>query len=75
MGCSVDELTAELPNARRLKVEATLQLLAREMIDHADSHGEIRNASSNPQVEVARELGVSQVEVAHPERSVAKKKS
>ena len=44
MGRNVDELIAGLPKARRLKVEAKSQQLAREMIDHADSLGEIRKA-------------------------------
>lgn len=44
MGRSVDELIAGLPKARRLKVEAKSQQLAREMIDHADSLSEIRKA-------------------------------
>ena len=68
MGRSVDELIAGLPKARRLKVEAKSQQLAREMIDHADSLGEIRRALSKTQVEIARELGVGQVAVAQLER-------
>jgi len=68
MGRSVDELIAGLPKARRLKVEAKSQQLAREMIDHADSLGEIRKALSKTQVEIARELGVGQVAVAQLER-------
>ena len=65
MGRSVDELIAGLPKARRLKVEAKSQQLARVMIDHVDSLGEIRKASSETQVEVARELGVGQAAAAH----------
>ena len=68
MGRSVDELIAGLPKARRLKVQAKSQQLAREMIDHADSLGEIRKALSKTQVEIARELGVGQVAVAQLER-------
>jgi transcriptional regulator with XRE-family HTH domain len=68
MGRSVDELIAGLPKARRLKVEAKSQQLAREMIDHADSLGEIRKALSKTQVEIARELGVGQVAVAQLEK-------
>lgn len=68
MGRSVDELIAGLPKARRLKVEAKSQQLAREMIDHADSLGEIRKALSKTQLEIARELGVGQVAVAQLER-------
>ena len=68
MGRSVDELIAGLPKARRLKVEAKSQQLAREMIDHADSLGEIRKAMSKTQVEIARELGVGQVAVAQLEK-------
>ena len=68
MGRSVDELIAGLSKARRLKVEAKSQQLAREMIDHADSLGEIRKALSKTQVEIARELGVGQVAVAQLEK-------
>lgn len=68
MGRSVDELIAGLPRARRLKVEVKSRQLAREMIDHADSLGEIRKALSKTQVEIARELGVGQVAVAQLER-------
>ena len=68
MGRSVDELIAALPKARRLRVEAKSQQLAREMIDHADSLGEIRKAMSKTQVEIARELGVGQVAVAQLEK-------
>ena len=52
----------------RLQVEAKSQQLAREMIDHADSLGEIRKAFCKTQVEIARELGVGQVAVAQLER-------
>ena len=68
MGRSVDELIAGLPKARRLKVEAKSQQLAREMIDQADSLGAIRKALSKTQVEIARELGVGQVAVAQLEK-------
>ncbi len=68
MGRSIDELIAGLPKGRRQKVEAKSQLLARDMIDHADSLGEIRKALSKTQVEIARELGVGQVAVAQLEK-------
>lgn len=68
MGRSVDELIAGLPKARRLRVEAKSQQLAREMIDHADSLAEIRKALSKTQVEIARELGVGQAAVAQLEK-------
>ena len=68
MGRSVDELIAGLPKARRLKVQAKSQQLAREMIDQADSLGAIRKAMSKTQVEIARELGVGQVAVAQLEK-------
>ena len=44
MGRSVDDIIARLPRERRLKVEAKARTLARDMIDHADSLGEIRKA-------------------------------
>ena len=68
MGRSVDELIAGLPKARRVKIEAKSQQLAREMIDHADSLSEIRKALSKTQVQIARELGVGQVAVAQLEK-------
>ena len=68
MGRSVDEVIARLPRERRLKVEAKARTLAHEMIDHADSLGEIRKAFSKTQVEIARELGVGQVAVAQLEK-------
>ena len=68
MGRTVDELIAALPRTRRLKVEAKSRQLAREMIEHADSLGEIRKALSKTQVEIARELGVGQVAVAQLEK-------
>ena len=57
MGRSVDELIAGLPKARRVKIEAKSQQVAREMIDHADSLSEIRKALSKTQGEITRELG------------------
>lgn len=68
MGRGVDEIIAGLPKSRRLKVEAKGRQLAREMIDYADSLGEIRKALSKTQVEIARELGVGQVAVAQLEK-------
>ena len=68
MGRSVDELIAGLPKARRVKIEAKSQQLAREMIDHADSLSKIRKALSKTQVQIARELGVGQVAVAQLEK-------
>ena len=68
MGRSVDELIAGLPKARRVKIEAKSQQLAREMIDHIDSLSEIRKALSKTQVQIARELGVGQVAVAQLEK-------
>ena len=68
MGRSIDNVIAGLPKARRLKVEAKSQQLAHEMIDHADSLGEIRKALSKTQVQIARELGVGQVAVAQLEK-------
>ena len=68
MGRSVDELIAGLPKARRVKIEAKSQQLAREMIDHIDSLSEIRKALSKTQVQIARELGVGQVALAQLEK-------
>ncbi|MFA5913602.1 MAG: helix-turn-helix domain-containing protein [Sterolibacterium sp.] len=68
MGRSIDDVIAGLPKARRDRVEAKAVRLAREMIEHADSLGEIRKAMSKTQSEIARELGVGQVAVAQLEK-------
>ena len=68
MGRSIDSVIAGLPKARRDRIETKAARLAREMIDHADSLGEIRKAMSKTQTEIARELGVGQVAVAQLEK-------
>ena len=68
MGRSVDDVIAGLPKARRDRIEAKAEQLARDMIEHADSLGEIRRAMSKTQSEIARELGVGQVAVAQLEK-------
>ena len=68
MGRSIDSVIAGLPKARRDRIETKAVRLAREMIDHADSLGEIRKAMSKTQTEIARELGVGQVAVAQLEK-------
>ena len=68
MGRSIDVVIANLPKARRDRIESKAARLAREMIDHADSLGEIRKAMSKTQTEIARELGVGQVAVAQLEK-------
>lgn len=68
MGRNIDTIIAALPKARRDKIEAKAALMAREMIDHADSLGEIRKAMSKTQSDIARELGVGQVAVAQLEK-------
>ena len=49
MGRRIDEVIASLPEARRDRIESRAVRLAREMIDHADSLGEIRKAMSKTQ--------------------------
>ena len=68
MGRSIDDVMAGLPKARRDRIETKAVRLAREMIEHADSLGEIRKAMSKTQSEIARELGVGQVAVAQLEK-------
>ena len=68
MGCSIDTVIARLPKARRERIEAKAARLARDMIEHADSLGDIRKAMSKTQTEIARELGVGQVAVAQLEK-------
>ena len=68
MGRSIDAVIAGLPKARRDRIETKAVRLASEMIDHADSLGEIRRAMSKTQSELARELGVGQVAVAQLEK-------
>ena len=68
MGRSIDDVIAGLPKARRDRIESKAVRLAREMIEHADSLGEIRKAMCKTQSEIARELGVGQVAVAQLEK-------
>ena len=68
MGRSIDTVIARLPKARRERIEAKAARLARDMIEHADSLGDIRKAMSKTQTEIARELGVGQVAVAQLEK-------
>ena len=68
MGRRIDDVIAGLPKARRDRIETKAVQLAREMIEHADSLGEIRKAMSKTQSEIARELGVGQVAVAQLEK-------
>ena len=68
MGRSIDNVIAGLSKARRERIERKSVQLAREMIEHADSLGEIRKAMSKTQTQIARELGVGQVAVAQLEK-------
>ena len=68
MARSIDEVIAGLPKARRERVEAKAARLARDMIEHADSLGDIRKAMSKTQTDIARALGVGQVAVAQLEK-------
>ena len=68
MGRNIDEVIAQLPKARRERIESKAARLAGEMIAHADSLGEFRKAMSKTQTEIARELGVGQVAVAQLEK-------
>ncbi len=68
MGRTIDQIIATLPKARQRKIAAKARKMAREMIERADSLGEIRKALFKTQVEMARELGVGQVAVAQLER-------
>ena len=68
MGRSIDNVIAGLSKARRERIEVKSARLARAMIEHADSLGDIRKAMSKTQTEIARELGVGQVAVAQLEK-------
>jgi transcriptional regulator with XRE-family HTH domain len=68
MGRNIDDVIAGLPKARRDRIETKAVRLASEMIEHADSLGDIRKAMSKTQSEIARELGVGQVAVAQLEK-------
>ena len=68
MARSIDEVIAALPKVRRERVEAKAARLARDMIAHADSLGDIRKAMSKTQTDIARALGVGQVAVAQLEK-------
>jgi len=56
MGRNIDDVIAGLPKARRDRIETKAVRLASEMIEHADSLGDIRKAMSKTQSEIAREL-------------------
>ena len=68
MARSIDEVIASLPRARRERIKSKAARLARDMIEHADSLGEIRKAMSKTQTDIARALGVGQVAVAQLEK-------
>ena len=68
MARNIDEVIAGLPKVRRERVEAKAARLARDMIEHADSLGDIRKAMSKTQTDIARALGVGQVAVAQLEK-------
>ena len=68
MARSIDNVIASLPKARRDRIEAKAARLARDMIEHADSLGDIRKAMSKTQTDIARVLGVGQVAVAQLEK-------
>jgi transcriptional regulator with XRE-family HTH domain len=68
MARNIDNVIAGLPKARRDRIERQAARLAGEMIEHADSLGEIRKAMSKTQTEIARALGVGQVAVAQLEK-------
>ena len=68
MARSIDKVIASLPRARRDRIETKAARLARDMIEHADSLGEIRKAMSKTQTDIARALGVGQVAVAQLEK-------
>ena len=68
MGRNIDNVIAGLPKARRDRIETKAVRLARQMIEHADSLGDIRRAMSKTQTQIARELGVGQVAVAQLEK-------
>ena len=68
MARTIDSAIAGLPKTRRDRIEKQAARLAGEMIEHADSLGEIRKAMSKTQTEIARALGVGQVAVAQLEK-------
>ena len=68
MGRDIDAVIASLPKARRAKIEANAARKARQMIEYADSIGEIRRAMDKTQSDIARKLGVGQVAVAQMEK-------
>lgn len=68
MARSIDSVIASLLKARRDRIETKAARLAGEMIEHADSLGEIRKAMSKTQTDIARALGVGQVAVAQLEK-------
>lgn len=57
MGRSIDTVIARLPKARRERVEAKAARLARDMIEHADSLGDIRVHTRQGEDIVLQNLG------------------
>ena len=68
MARCIDDVIASLPKARRNRIETKAARLASDMIEHADSLGEIRKAMRKTQTDIARALGVGQVAIAQLEK-------
>ena len=67
MGRNINDVIAALPKARRDKVEAKANHLAKEMIAYADSISEVRKAVNKTQRDIGRKLGIGQGAVAQLE--------
>jgi transcriptional regulator with XRE-family HTH domain len=67
MGRRIDEVIAKLPKQRRDRIAKKANVLAREMIAHADSLGMVRKALSKTQTQIGEDLGLPQNAVSQLE--------
>lgn len=68
MGRNIEDIIAGLPKARQGRIDEKAKKMAREMIAHADSLGEIRKAIRKTQSEMGKELGLPQNAVSQLEK-------
>lgn len=66
-GLNTDEILLKFSKKEQEEIEKKSNILVVEMIQHAESLKELRQASLRTQVEVAKSLGIGQVAVARLE--------
>jgi transcriptional regulator with XRE-family HTH domain len=67
MGRRIDEVIAKLPKQRRDRIAKKANVMAREMIAHADSLGMVRKALRKTQTQIGEGLGLPQNAVSQLE--------